>query len=640
VVHVIGLLWAVAAAVLYRAHPAFFLAAFLLAATTLLHGGWLSYGVLAALGGAAVTVARLAAPSRREAAWRLVRSPVSLGLALLLGAVWVSFLWNRSGASPAEAVDMLRDAKGLTLGAAVYLAGVGFATGFGRVRMAISGLVTVGLVLGGLRIVQRFGPDVTDAINDLWETTILGDAGQYAQQNAYGVFVMLSLALALYLVLRPARRGGRVVGVLALVAFQWLLMTSASRTAILGYALVLFGLLWLARGRQRRVVLLAGTTFAVILVVYLQGAQKPFASTPPTLDTGTVKIALPPAARRAPGEPKLWSAALVTERLAVVQHIRVPERLTGDDNVLRLFIRFPVPSLPGFLDVDIDGALVRRVTPSRETGGRSFFWLELPVRGSLLDGKEWIRVTLRVHGRLDSQYHYVDVAGGAFVAEGLRSEFFTGYGYLTDDLSNRRGWQRGTYLIFLNESWPDRFQWLSAGSRWALDNSIVERFEWARVALANFADHPVLGSGFGSLLYRAPAYIGAARVYGPFANAHSNFFHLLAELGLVGMVGWLLLVVAPIGLTIARWRRRRTSPLGAAFALVFGGFALAWALGSVAQYSVTDTRLFHLWLFYLGIWAAQVHRGGFGLVPWPVPLGRKAADAAVATGSGRGPREA
>jgi hypothetical protein len=284
-----------------------------------------------------------------------------------------------------------------------------------------------------------------------------------------------------------------------------------------------------------------------------------------------------------------------------------------------MFLRHPSWDAAGSLDVEIDGQLVRRMMSPRAPVDwvGDFFWVRVPVPRDLLEGKRSISVTLRVRGRTDARLNYVEVAGGSFRARGLRSELFNGYGYILEDLSQARGQQIGTFLIFLNEYWPERIERTRRGSRLALDNSIVERGVWARVALANYAAHPLVGSGFGSLVFRAPRYIGGSPVFIEFANAHNNFLQILSECGILGFGGWLVMVFAPVGLILARRWSRRSRPLEASFDLAFGGFFLAWALGSAAQYTVTDIRLFHLWLFYLGIWAAQFHRGGYGLVRWP-----------------------
>jgi O-antigen ligase len=615
-----GLLWAAGSAALYRWHSVLFLAVFLLATTTVLHGGWLAFGVLAALGGTAVTLGRLAARPRAVAT-RLVGSPVSLGLAVLLAGVWLSFLANRGEASPTELTAMFRDAKGITLAFAVYVAGFGLASGFRRVRLAIWALLATGAGLGALRVSQMAGVDVTGALSARLGTTFLGDLGPTAQQNSYGTFQALVLSVGLYLVVRPGRGRHSLVAVAGLVlAFQWLLLSSHSRTAMLAYAIVLAVAVVLARGRQRRVVLVIAATFAVLAAVNTRiQFEKPILSAPRWVSASAVGAELPDAARReAEGQELVfWGSPLTSSRLAVVQRIRVPERPPAD-SALHIFLSHLTWDAPGSLDVEVDGRLVGRTTPKApERWNGEFFWMKVPVPADLLEGKRSITAVLRVRGQPDSRRNYVQVAGGNFRARGLRSELFNGYGYISEDLSQAQGQQLGTFLIFLNEQWPERVERTRRGSRLALDNSIVERGVWARVALANYAANPLVGSGFGSLVFRAPRYIGGSPVFIEFANAHNNFLQVLSECGILGLGGWLVLVGAPVALILARRRSRRSGALGASFDLAFGGFFLAWALGSAAQYTITDTRLFHLWLFYLGIWAAQFHRGGYGLVRWP-----------------------
>jgi hypothetical protein len=278
---------------------------------------------------------------------------------------------------------------------------------------------------------------------------------------------------------------------------------------------------------------------------------------------------------------------------------------------------FPLRERQMRVDVEIDGQPAGRVVGAGDPRGRQYDWYEVPVRRELLDGKQWVTVTARVPDLGREGKGWVGVAGGNFEVEGLRSAFFNGYGYLTEDMSNTRGAQAGTLLIFLNEAWPARIERVLPESGLSLDYSIVERLVWARVALANYAAHPLFGSGFGSLVFRAPPYIGTGPVFVEFVNAHNNYVQVLSELGLLGLAGWLVAVLAPVSLVAARCWVRRRGRRAAPFHLAFGGFFAAWALVSLAQYTLTDTRLFHLWLFYLGLWAAQFHRGGYGLLPWP-----------------------
>jgi O-antigen ligase len=610
--YLVGLLWAAASAVLYRWRPAGFLAIFLLATATVLSGEWLAFGVLSALGGVAVSASRLASGARREAVGRLVRSPVSLGLGMLLAGVWLSFAVNRGSASPDEATAMLRDAKGVTLALAVYVAGFGLATGFRRVRAAVWALVAMGGLLGALRVSQLAGVDATALLSELLGVTILGDARLSAQQNSYGSFQALTLALALLVAVRAPRRWVQVAAVGAgLLAFQWLLLDTQSRTAALAYAVSLVAVLLFARGRHRRAVLATAVAFAALALVYV---QKPILGRPDSMAARAAAEALPPAASRHGEGLILWGSGLTHPRFAVVQRIRVSGRLRPDHNRIRVLVRYPRRSVSSRLDVRVDGTLVDRLDPDSAGAWR---WREVPVPRDLLEGKEWISVVLRLAGPSDSYRNYALVAGGNFEADGLQSAFFNGYGYLTEDMSVARGAQAGTFLIFLNEVWPERIARTVPPSGLAFDYSIVERAVWARVALANYAAHPLVGSGFGSLVFRAPRYIGTGPVFIEFVNAHNNFLQVLSECGLLGFAGWLVMVLVPVGLIGARCWRRRTGPRLAPFDLAFGGFFVAWALTSLAQYTVTDTRLFHTWLFYLGIWAAQFHRGGYGLLPWP-----------------------
>jgi O-antigen ligase len=620
--YVVALLWAAASAVLFRWRAAGFLGIFLLATAFVLHGGWLGFGVLAAAGGTAVMVGGLAGGARSAAASRLARSPVSVGLALVLAGVWLSFVANRASSTPAEVAVMLRDAKGLTLALVVYAAGFGLATGFRRVRVAIWALLAIAAAVGALRVGQMVGLDATSLLSAPFGASFMGDVGPYAQQNSYGTFQTLVLTLALYVLVRPPRWRGALIAAGALtVVLQWLLLNSHSRTAILAYAIVLGVALLLARGRQRRVVLVTAVAFVVLGIANTRiQFEKPVLAAPQFVSPSDMRAELPKAAATEVTEQELtfWTSALTTPRLKAVQRIRVPDPLPPGDDALHLFIRHPTWDAPGAIEVEVDGHLVQELPPrAPDDWVGEFFWVTVPVSRSLLEGRRSILVTVGVRGQADARLNYVEVAGGSFRARGIRSELFNGYGFIAEDLSQSRGPQIGTFMIFLNEYWPERVERTRRPPRLALDNSIVERGVWARVALANYAAHPLVGSGFGTLVFQAPRYIGGSPVFVDFVNAHSNFLQILSECGILGLAGWLIMTLGPVGLILTRRWSRRSGPLWSSFDLAFGGFCVVWALGSLAQYTVTDTRLFHLWLFYLGIWAAQFHRGGYGLLRWP-----------------------
>ncbi len=611
-----GFLWAAFSFILMRWWPTLFLVTFLLATATVLHGGWLLFGILTAFSGAVASF-WLMTPGRRTALMRLLWSPVSLGLLLLVGGVWISFLVNRWTWSSDEYLTVLKNSKTITFGAVIYAAGFCFSTSFARTRMAIWALAGTSGVLALLRVLQMLGFDLTWRLDRWLGTATLGDFHPFAMQNSYASFLVMVLALALFVGLR-ARRSWRsfLVWCLVLAISPWLLLGTNSRTGIVSYFAVLLTAFLLLRDRsQRRVVLALGILFGVQALLNAQIERpKPVFTAARCVDPHALPMDMLPLVGMKEKRFCPWSSPLSDSRFAIVQRIHVSGELLRKDNVLNLLIRAPKWDRPGGLDIYLDDNLVSHLTNGLENVRSDVFsWVRVPVARELLDGKSWVTVRLQVQGEADQRANYVEVVGGNFATEVVRSTFFNGYSELTRDLSLAPGEQRGSFFIFLNEFWPSTPVQILPPARWAVDNSIMERLVWARVALSNYVNHPVVGSGFGSLTFLAPRYLENEPVFVQFANVHSNFLQLLSECGILGIVGWSTLVVAPIILIVIRLHGRRSPSLLQWFNVSFCGYFLAWALQSLSQYTVTDTRLFHLWLFYLGIWAAQFHRGGYGL---------------------------
>ena len=106
------------------------------------------------------------------------------------------------------------------------------------------------------------------------------------------------------------------------------------------------------------------------------------------------------------------------------------------------------------------------------------------------------------------------------------------------------------------------------------------RVEMARAAGAMFAEHPVFGLGIGRFYPESGAYISERfRQLVPRENAHNNFLQVLAELGLVGFVPFLALLLVPAARLVQFGRRGR--PPGAVVGAAAGlaAFVLTWFAG-------------------------------------------------------------
>jgi O-antigen ligase len=81
--------------------------------------------------------------------------------------------------------------------------------------------------------------------------------------------------------------------------------------------------------------------------------------------------------------------------------------------------------------------------------------------------------------------------------------------------------------------------------------AVSVRLQMAQVALAMAKQHPILGVGLGNFQTASQAFISPefAASFRPAAsgeNAHNNFLQLLAELGVIGLAGFVALLFAPL----------------------------------------------------------------------------------------------
>jgi len=102
------------------------------------------------------------------------------------------------------------------------------------------------------------------------------------------------------------------------------------------------------------------------------------------------------------------------------------------------------------------------------------------------------------------------------------------------------------------------------------------RYDFWRIALREFSDHPIEGVGAGNYPAR---YFLERRTDQDVQQPHSLPLQLMAELGLVGLGAFLLFVVA---VAVGLWRRGRSrAPGSASLAVAAGGIFLGW-LGATA----------------------------------------------------------
>ncbi len=142
--------------------------------------------------------------------------------------------------------------------------------------------------------------------------------------------------------------------------------------------------------------------------------------------------------------------------------------------------------------------------------------------------------------------------------------------------------------------------------------SVGVRMEMAGVALKVTEQHPMFGVGLGEFRRESRAFISPAlEEMFPAAmvgeNAHNNFLQILAEIGAVGLAGFLWFVIA--GARSIPWASHASRPAATSYALAGG--VLALLVSALGGHPFLTTPV--LWTFCLTLGAAA----GLGAVPLP-----------------------
>jgi O-antigen ligase len=169
---------------------------------------------------------------------------------------------------------------------------------------------------------------------------------------------------------------------------------------------------------------------------------------------------------------------------------------------------------------------------------------------------------------------------------------------------------------------------LEGGSTGAMASTSGRGFH-LRMALAVFEDHPLLGGGYWNFgrfalqyQYEVPGYSDVLQMP---RSAHSSFFRILADLGLVGMSLWLALLTVTGRELWRAWKRTSKDPDAPAFMLVRAttfAFLLQQAYGFYAEMQIEK-------IFWVTLGLAVAMRG------MAEPLGAALERDRVATPGGR-----
>jgi O-Antigen ligase len=124
-----------------------------------------------------------------------------------------------------------------------------------------------------------------------------------------------------------------------------------------------------------------------------------------------------------------------------------------------------------------------------------------------------------------------------------------------------------------------------AGSSYVVDPSVLGRIAAQEVAWAMFRERPLFGFGPGMYQLELPNFAGKVdtAVLEPPDAAHNLYAQAAAETGIVGLLGWIVLVVGfavCVGMRVARMTAPSRLPDRTLAAAVFAAI-VAWSLASV-----------------------------------------------------------
>ena len=457
---------------------------------------------------------------------------------------------------------------------------------------------TVAVVLSALRLLEVAGIPVHSAAS-VARVSILGDTQDPASWNLYSVFLVAALSL---LLVRSDR--WRVVGYgFALVVVVGL-ASAESRTSLVIFALVIASLFWLARSTSRRVVL-AGLAIAFIgaSISPLSGiASKPIllpsiSGPGARVDTVTTTVVAPGPVVTSPSPPvddvpkpgpppnlvPDWRSVLDRSYYRLEQVINAPTINQGGANYLEILIRAGGHTDRANLEITVNGDLIRSL---RESDISEYYsWVVVPLPRQSLN-QEPIVVTFQATGSPDSTTNYFALAGVNAYADGVTSSFWTGSAFTKDDMSSDPGAQRGIILAFLNGDVPTLHRFTPSTGP-VLDPSLQDRLTLWRAAAAIFLAHPLLGTGFYTFAFAYVRFTSGAVLFQSYANAHSNYFELLSDLGLFGPLLFGLAISAAM-VTAGRRALRDLNSIHAAFAAALGAFLVS----SLTQTWIADSRIY------------------------------------------------
>jgi hypothetical protein len=535
--------------------------------------------------------------------WRLRWTHSLIALAVLNVLVVLSFLANFQGPNGhSVTLDTEYFVSRSILAAAVVLLSDREADWQHRWGQAL-GLLA--LVLSLYRLSEAAGLPLKPAA-DAIGIAVLGDYADPANANLFAVLAGAGIAF----LLADAGQGDRLrlqdLARWLAAAVATLGMASAeSRTAVATFVVAVVALLALAATWKRRVFVVGLASlyilgsllpaFAIsqkpiVVSTTLVGDsavvtnKKPLVAPPEALAGGTVPA--PVAHGPLPALRPQWRSPLdrTNYRLEAI----LPPAAAGGGHYLDFIGRRGGGALGVFLNISVNGTLVAQLRPSDMS--TDYRWEEVPIPDALVGTAKPLTVDFVASGDLNSARNYFLVGGVYARADGFSSRFWTGSSWATNDLSSDPGIQTGLFTVFLDGYVPP-LQYFAVPSSGVLDPSISDRFVLWHTAVNAFLHHPLLGTGFYTFgLVRLQYQPQDSPLIFSYANAHSNYFELLSDLGFAGPLVFLLVLLVPLVEVTRRAISARQSIgwLSPAIALAL----VAYLLSSATQTWVADSRVY------------------------------------------------
>lgn len=476
------------------------------------------------------------------------------------------------------------------------------------------------IVLCGIRLISDAGLDLYPTMRTFLHAEPPGQPRDFGSRNVLGGILNASLPVLL-LVGRAneawAAKATRYVAA-ALSVYTLVSLRSRTGTLVLCLSLALLFFFLLRRGRGAlRPVIFAVAVLVVALALQRGQDARPILVKEARAQSGesvgpmgaAVAPAVPPMAPPASGPaPATGSASLLSVEASTLTDYLFQVPLTdaahafsqsflvsNPEQSFQINARAPA-ECRGRLRILVDGVTHLTI----EGAGpfpKDFEWRKFSLPDGIVAGR-WHTIELVAEGDLSPVDSYYEISGLRYTSDAVRSEFLVHGRPVEGDLSADPGRQEGIALILLGDRRvlpPGKWLQPRVASS-ALDQSLRDRVELWKLAWEHARERPLFGWGFYTFGYFFPLLSADRGFFEDYANAHSLYFELLHDGGIVTVVMMAGVVAAGL-LALRRRSEGGLSAETAALAVSLGGFLV----NSVTQMTLVDQRYYAIVSLILGL---------------------------------------